>query len=719
MKRIFSGAALLVILLNLFTGLAVAQSNSPLVKAEKLYKLFAFHEAIEEYEKVLAADPTNAVAIRNIADCYRQTNNSEKAEVYYAKVVKLADAKPIDKLLYAQSLMYNAKYDDAKKIFAEYSTVASTDERAKNAMEAINKMDSFFQDSSRTRISKILVNSDKADFSPVFYREGVVFVSSREAGAKDKMHTWTGNAFLTLYYAKGKESNLRSPELFIREFQSKFNDGPVCFNKEGNEMYLTRNHETVSNKADKIVKLKIVKSKLVEGKWDDPSEFPFNSREYNTAHACLSADGKRLYFASDMPGTLGGMDIFYADKNESGWDAPVNLGNKVNTKGNELFPFITDDNILYFASNGLVGMGGLDIYESTYKDGKRSDPRNMGYPVNTHKDDFGLVLNKEGEKGYLASNRNGGKGDDDIYAVEILKSIVVAGKVTDKKTGNPIEGADVILKDKSGKEIARTLAKADGTYEFPLEFDKEYTVLATKTGYSKEEKPVSTINVRTSKITVDFQLEKLSFAVEGIVSDRETTVPLQGAKVVLLNRDGKELANATTAADGYYYFKLEAESEYRVKASKEGYFSKSEMVSTVGKKAGVIKKDLPLEKLILNKPIRLDNIYYDLAKWNIRPDAAKELDKLVQILKDNPTIVIELGSHTDCRASDAYNWDLSDKRAKSAAKYIVEVGGIEKSRITGKGYGETMLINRCTNNVKCSEAEHQENRRTEFKVLKF
>ena len=716
MKRFFS---VWVLLSLIWVNPCLSQNNSPAVKADKLYKAFAYHEAIDEYLKVLAKEPDNATAIRNIADCYRLTNNSEKSEVYYAKVVKLADAKPIDKYHYAQSLMYNAKYDEAKKFFGEYSAVAGSDERAKNSISAIDKIDEFFRDSAKSVISKILINSDKADFSPVFFHEGIVFVSSRESMAKDRTHTWTGNPFLTLYYAQGKQANLRSPELFSKEIQSKFNDGPACFNQEGNELYLTRNSSSLSNRSERVVKLKIVKSKFEEGKWSEPTDLPFISNQYNTAHAWLAKDGKRLYFASDMPGGFGGMDLFYVDKNEDGWSAPVNLGNKINTKGNELFPFVNDDNTLYFASDGQVGLGGLDVYECKYSNGKWSEPRNMGYPVNTHKDDFSLILDKEGSKGYLSSNRNGGKGDDDIYFVELLKKIVVAGTVTDKKTGKPIEGADVILKDREGKEIARTLAKIDGTYEFELEYNKEYTLLAQKAGYSKETKTVSTISTRESKIVVDFQLQKLIFGVEGIVSDKETKEPLDKSNVVLLDDQDKEIGNVTTGPDGYYFFNLGPDKNYRVKASKEGYFSKSEIVSTVGKKEGIIKQDMPLEKIVLNKPIRLDNIYYDLAKWNIRPDAAKELDKLVQILKDNPTIVIELSSHTDCRASDAYNWDLSDKRAKSAAKYIVEVGKIAKERITGKGYGETMLINRCANGVKCSEKEHQENRRTEFKVLKF
>jgi len=343
----------------------------------------------------------------------------------------------------------------------------------------------------------------------------------------------------------------------------------------------------------------------------------------------------------------------------------------------------------------------------------------MGYPMNTHRDDFGLVLDSAGEKGYLSSNRRGGSGDDDIYYVEIFKDIIVSGTVSDKKTGGPIEMAEVVLKDREGKEIERAVTKADGIYEFKLDFNKDYTITAQKLGYSTESKPVSTFNLTTNKLVVNFQLMKVSIGVEGIVSDKETGAPLLGALVALLNADGKEIGTVTTKADGYYYFELDPEKNYKVKGTHEGYFAKSETVSTKGKKDGIIKKDLPLEKLILNKPIRLDNIYYDLAKWNIRSDAAKELDKLVLVLKDNPSIVIELSSHTDCRASDQYNMDLSDKRAKSAAKYIVEKGGIKKERITGKGYGETTLINRCGNGVKCSENEHQENRRTEFKVLKL
>ena len=716
MKKFFS---VLSLVLMLMIPVAYGQDNSPIVKAEKLHKAFAYAEAIDQYQKALLKQPDNAKALRGIADCYRMTNNTEMSELYYSKVVKLADVTAADKLHYAQALMYNAKYEEAKKYYTEYSYVASNDERAQNSLAAITRLDSFFADSARIRVHKIGMNSDKADFSPVPYKDGVVFVSSRETGAKDKTHSWTGNPYLALYYAGGSGANLRSAEVFAREMESKFNDGPVCFNKDGNEMFLTRNNNTVANRADKVAKLKIVHSKLTDGKWSSPEDLSFVNAKYNTAHAWLTNDGKRLYFSSDMPGGFGGMDIYYSEKTKEGWGSPVNVGNKINTKGNEIFPFVNEDNTLLFSSDGLAGMGGLDVFECLFADDNWSEPRNMGFPINTNKDDFGAVLNADGTKGYFSSNRTGGKGDDDVYHVEIFKKIFVYGIVTEKRTGKIIGGAEVVLKDKSSKVLGTTNADADGNYEMELEFSKDYELTAQHTGYSTETKETTTKNFTTDRIELNFQLDRQPFGIEGVVSDKETKEPLDGSIVVLMNTAGKELARVTTKADGYYFFELEAEKNYKVKGSHQGYFARSEQVTTKGKKPGVIRQDLPLEKLILNKAIRLDNIYYDLAKWNIRPDAAKELDKLVQVLKDNPTIIIELSSHTDSRASDKYNMDLSDKRAKSAAKYIVEKGGIDKSRITGKGYGESMLINQCGNGVNCTEAEHQENRRTEFKVTSY
>jgi len=697
----------------------VQGQKNPSWKADKYYSEYAYTKAIPEYESILSADPTNVEVMRKLAECYRLTNDHAKAATMYGKLSRLPKAKPIEMYYYAQSLMYNGNYELAKDVYTKYSIKAMFDERAKFALQALSKMDQFFADSARARVLKLSINSPESDFSPVITKDGFVFVSNRIGGAKDKKHMWTGKPFLALYATKGKADKLEAPIVFADNIKSKFNDGPASFFNGGSEMYTTRNSKGFNNREDKVVKLNIVRAKLIEGKWQDVEDLAINSEQYNCAHPFATEDGKRLYFASDMPGGYGGMDIYYIEKDKVGaWGDPINLGSNVNTKGNELFPFVAKSNTVYYSSNGHTGLGGLDVYHSKFENEVWTDPKNMGFPINTSKDDFGLVLNEAETDGYIASNRDGGMGDDDIYAVQIFKIIILEGVVTDKETKEPIPNANLAIKDNEGKEISSVITDDKGYYTTELEFNKNFNVEASKPLYSKDAAQVTTINPPSTKITQDFILEKLTFAVEGVVSARETGKPLEGSLVVLSNTDGDEIGTTTVGADGYYYFKLEPQNTYRVKASHEGYFAKSQLVSTRGVEPGIQRVNLVLEKLIINKPIRLDNIYYDVNKWNIRPDAAKELDKLVAIMNDNPKIIIELSAHTDARGSDKYNMTLSDKRAKSAAKYIVQKGGIEKARITGQGYGESLLLNRCRNGVKCSEAEHQENRRTEFKVLK-
>lgn len=696
----------------------LAQKN-PTWKADKLYSEYAYTSAIPEYEKVLSADPTNVEVMRKLAECYRLTNDHAKAATMYGKLSRLPDAKPIEMFYYAQSLMYNGDYERAKDTYTKYSIKAMFDERAKHALEALKKMDQFYSDSARARVNNLAINSPESDFSPIMLNDGVVFVSNRIGGAKNKKHVWTGKPFLSLYYSKGAGNKLEVPIPFAENLKSKFNDGPASFFNKGSEMFTTRNNSGVNNKEDKVVKLNIIRAELVDGEWKDAETLPFNSDDYNCAHPFATKDGSRLYFASDMPGGYGGMDLYYVEKTKLGtWGEPVNLGDKINTKGNELFPFVSESNAVYYASNGYIGLGGLDIYHSKFENGEWAEPKNMGYPINTSKDDFGLVLNDKETDGYLSSNRDGGAGEDDIYAVQIFKIITLEGTVTEKETGEPIANSTISIKGEDGLEIASVITDENGDYKTELEFNKEFVVSATKPLYSTESAKVSTINPPATTVRKDFVLEKLTFAVEGVVSAKETGDPLEGSLVELTTTNGEVVATETVGADGYYYFTLEPDQSYRIKASHEGYFAKSQLVSTRDVEPGVQRVNLVLEKLIVNKPIRLDNIYYDLDKWDIRPDAARELDKLVAVMNDNPNIVIELSAHTDSRGSDSYNLSLSDKRAKSAAKYIVEKGGIDKSRITGKGYGESLLLNRCRNGVKCSEAEHQENRRTEFKVVK-
>jgi outer membrane protein OmpA-like peptidoglycan-associated protein/tetratricopeptide (TPR) repeat protein len=620
---------LAVLLLFCVVTVSYGQDNSPLAKAQKLEKSLAFSDAIPLYLKALDKDADNEKAIRGIAECYRMTNQTEQAEMYYRKLVQANLATPADKLRLAQVLMTNANYSDAQKYFSEYSSTASNDERAKNQLEAISRLDVFLKDSVRFSVSQAPLNTANSDFSPSKFADGFVFVSSRErGGVREKTHSWTGDPYLSLFYAKGSLNSNPNISPFADELRSEYNDGPAVFGPNGDEMFLTRNNSKLPFRNDKTARLKIVFSKLVDGKWSEPVDLPFNRAQYNTAHACMSPDGKRLYFASDMPGGSGGMDLYYVDRDGMVWSEPVNLGKSINTAGNDVFPYIGPDGKFYFSSDGWPGLGGLDMFKADLEN-QTEDPVNAGYPVNTHKDDFGIWISADQTQGLISSNRKGGSGDDDIWSIDFVNKMVIYGVVAEKQTRIPIPNAMVYLKDSLGNVVGTDVSDDQGNYSIKGDFNMNYVV---------------------------------------------STNP-------------------------------------------DGYFAGSEAFSTYGATDDSMRVDILLEKIIINKPIVLDNIYYDLDKWNIRPDAALELNKLITILKDNPKIVIELSSHTDSRAPDFYNMILSDRRAKSAAEYIVKTGGIDPARITGKGYGESMLVNKCKNNVYCTEPEHQQNRRTEFKVL--
>ncbi|MBK9798910.1 MAG: OmpA family protein [Bacteroidetes bacterium] len=378
--------------------------------------------------------------------------------------------------------------------------------------------------------------------------------------------------------------------------------------------------------------LKIFKAKLVNGKWEGSEEMPFNSDEYSVGHPTLSADGKTLYFTSDMPGGQGGSDIYFS-KWDGKWGKPQNMGPEINTPGKESFPYSHDeDSSFYFSSDGNVSLGGLDIFKCKWDGSKWGSPVNIKAPLNSQKDDFAFSMKADNKSGYLSSNRG---GEDRIYEWAAIPPVepvyYTEGTVTDKATGKPLPGAKVLFKNMD-----------DGTEEF-----------------------------------------------------------------------------VTTDENGKYKYEIKPNKHYDIVASKDLYFVKKDKVFVPKSKLGEsITKDLALEPIVIDKPIVIENIYYDLGKWDIRPEAAAELDKLVQFLRDNGKISIELSSHTDCRASDAYNLNLSDKRAKSAVDYLISKG-IDGTRLKAKGYGETKLLNKCDDGITCTEEEHQLNRRTEIKVLKI
>ncbi len=603
-------------------------------QGNRLYNDLAYSSAITEYQKGLSKKEFPQARLK-LAECYRRINDLPNAEAAFAKAIQLPQAQPIHKLHYAQILMRNGKYEQAKIYLDQYIAAVPTDVTAGKLRVSCDSIQAWMADSLKYTVTSSPINSGQSNFAPVYYKDGVVFTTDRTT--KGKTYEWTGRHFLEMYYAKGDPKNgYSTPVSLSGDVNGIYHDGPAAFSSKGDTLIFTRNNyvkRKLKESNQDEVNLKIFQAVKKDTTWKNLGEFPFNSNDYSTCHPTLSSDGNTLYFVSDMPGGLGGADIYMSQKINGAWNKPVNLGPSVNTPYNEMFPMLWKDTVLYFSSEGHYNFGGLDLFSSTKTAGGWTMADNMGYPLNSSYDDFGIALNDSGNAGLFSSNRN------------------------------------------------KNNSQLDNIYNF-------------------------TIN-------------DLRFNLEGIAIEKLSQLPLEDVKVELTNLKTKKKEYAITGKDGKFNFKLDPETDFSVVGSKDSYFTNTEKVSTVGKKQSesmFVKLRLELERIVINKPIVLENIYYDLDKYDIRPDAAAGLDKLVGIMNDNPTISIELSSHTDSRADDQYNDILSQHRAEAAVNYIIN-HGVSSGRITAKGYGERQLVNRCANGVECSEEEHQMNRRTEFKVV--
>lgn len=726
----------LLSIISLFALNSNAQTAT-INSANKLFFKKLYMEAIPKYESVLKKDSSNADVLMNLGDCYRLTNNNKGQLNSYGKLVRSGKAEDIHKLYYGQALMEAGRYDEAKKYVEDFKA----DSRGEKFAKAITNLQKFSKDADAYKIDTVSFNSNFDDFSAITFLENkVVFASSKTKTTWiTRRHGWTGNNYCHMYMTeKDANGKYEKPAIFLEDFSTKFNDGPFCATKDGQTIFFTRNSTSKKTKSlDGSQKLRIFQATIIKEDIQSLMDLKFNSNEYNCAHPAISADGKTLYFSSDMGGGQGGMDIWYCKLDASGaWGTPVNMGDKVNTKGNEIFPSITADNILYFASNGHEGLGGLDIYESKIKDDKAGKVYNMGRPVNSEHDDFAYNLNADAKKGFLSSNRKTGGMNDDIYSVEVLR------KVSRGKTVN------FIIKNKETQEaLPLTTIKLNtdsfttnekGEFQFVLEDEVNYKLAVKKEKYFDIEDSISTkSSTEEDEFTKTIELEKdPNLTLLAGIYDAKTGAGIEGVKIKI-----KDL----TVSNDFELLKTEKNGEYKmplkgkkigdkllffVTIEKEGFITKTLNFTYDIKKEGEIQMNELLSLTIgkvevgmdLAKMIDIKPIYFDLGKSKIRPDAAIELNKVVAIMKEYPNMIIELGAHTDCRGSAVANLKLSGARAVAAAAYIVKQG-IDKSRISGKGYGESKLLNSCACEGKvkpsCSEDEHAKNRRTEFIIVKL
>lgn len=727
-------------LLSAVVILSQAQSGA-LKKANRFYSNLSFAAAIDAYKNVLDKDSTNTEAQHKLADSYYRIGQLQNAEPVYAKL-KAAGALTVEeKFNYAQSLKSKSKYDEADAVMAEFSAAKPDDNRAKNYAKGKKTITKLRQATAGAEVINVQnVNTPFTDFGAVYFKNQIVFITNGQSGKSiRRIHSWNNEPFLNVYIAdadaKGKLSNATK---FRDNINTKFHEGPVCFSAAGDVMYFTRNNyfnKSFGKDNQGVNNLKIFRTKLEDSVWTSEETLPFNSDNYSTGHPSLSADGKYLYFVSDMPGGQGGTDIWRAELSTDGsLGSPQNLGATINTEGNEMFPFIHPDGTLFYASNGHAGFGGLDVFSSSEGKTGFTAPENLGKAINSEGDDFAFVCDANQQFGYLSSNRMGGKGGDDIYFVQLnaplRQNYTIEGIAINALTKQPLVNTAIVLTDETGAVLGELVTDASGAYSFPAEADKKYILNGTKESFlpAKESFTASNLSADNPILKKDLSLNEFTATnVVVKVIDKKTGESVDAKVTAKVNTTLLPL----TATNKKYAGQLTNQrigETYLVEASAkaDGYIDGAEVAKGNITKDGIIEVVIELTHLELGldlgQVIGVNPIYFDKDKSDIRPDAALELQKIIDAMQQYPNLEIELGSHTDCRASKSYNQSLSDRRAKASAAYIVKAG-IASTRIKGKGYGESQLVNQCecegARTSPCTEEEHQMNRRTIFKIVKM
>lgn len=692
----------------------------------------SYYEIIKKFKKT---DGKTIEIKRKLAESYYQTGDYFKAEDYYAEIAESNESNSEDIYNYAYILAVNQQYSESEKRMEEFYKFNRTDSRAKLYNENKGFYNILLQDKEQFKIKNSDMNSEYQDFGTSYYNDKVVYASAKgKVSFIKRIQSNNKLPYLDLYVADNIRGKLQNIKPFDKIFNNKYHDGPASFSGDGNFIAYTRNNYEGKN-CDELVKLQIYLSEKEEKQWQIPKKLHFNDDNYSVMHPALTSDGKTMFFASNMPGGYGGFDLYKTERNEQGiWSKPKNLGKIINTEGDEVFPFIHEKGLFFFASDGLLTLGGLDIFYTKEEQGIFIEPKNLGVPVNSSRNDFAFILDKKMRRGFFSSNRDEGKGNDDIFSFKLLKEftfdVIIRGKTIDEK-GQLLPNTYVSLYDTEGNIIKVTNSDGFGNFEFIVSPSSVYKLEGAKPKY------VADIKIFKSEpdkriYEQDLTLSELpKFVLFCYVADKDNNSPLSDVNVFIKdNISGKKTDMKTYDKGDLLYklseYKLNDSIDFSLKFKKEGYASKTINYDKFLNSYGYLKLNVKMQKIEigedLGKILDINPIYFDYDKSNIRPDAAVELDKIVNIMNEYPNMVIELSSHTDCRGSSIYNLKLSDRRAKASAHYI-KTRITNPVRIYGDGYGESRLINDCacegSNKSDCTEEEHQENRRTEFKIVRI
>jgi outer membrane protein OmpA-like peptidoglycan-associated protein len=643
---------LLILICTFFVEISFSQGVR---KSLNTYTNLGYLVAAEGLKKKKNLSLENKI---KVADSYRLNHDTKNAEFWYRQIIDQVD-KPIIVLHYAQVLQSNLKTKEAETYFLMYNNIVEDRDLNLKSVSMVSEELPFMDQDIQIENMKSL-NSEKIDFSPTYYQDNLVFVSNRAHDDSKLTDQWMNDLFFSLWTVELESHEADSkPSLLSEDLNFQYHEGPVTFTEDNNKILFTGNDskgKRVKKNSKGIMKMQIYSAEIKDGVWAKPSALNINTKEFDECHPTISADGKTLIFASDRDGGYGGMDLYIADYTNGQWSKPRNMGEKINTIGNDVFPYLHDDETLYYSSNGIIGNGGLDIYAVKKNDGKVwMNPRNMGEPFNSPMDDFGIVMNKKSSEGYFSSDREGGLGKDDIYKFsmssknEKIDNVLLNTSIQNAESEASIDlKSDLVVVEMDSKSTTKSLE------DIALEE-------ALKTDINSADEAINSVAITTNE------------------ADKNI-----GANTKHNNRVLGNVSNSSMTTNN--------------ETTIESYIFNGTHIS-------------------VNENLELKNILYDYNKYNITPAASKDLDRVVEFMNRYSHISIELGSHTDSRGTYENNEILSHQRAQSAKQYLVKQG-IDGKRIIYRGYGETVLKNECQNNVKCSEEQHQLNRRTEIKVIK-
>ena len=698
-------------------------------KADNNYKHLNFWLAKGQYARLVNAHPKDLNYAVMLASCRKNLHENEKAlqglAPFYASNVFSTKEHFT---LYAELCLLTKKYSDAEKCYAKLKEFET--------LQTSVSMDQRLAWKTNAEINSLLLNSTKSDFGGYPYVNGsIVLVSSRGSNVIKRKWAGNGDNFLDLYQftQDGKIKRLS------RKINSKFHEGPLCVHPNGKWVYFTRNNTANGrSKKDKngIQNLKLYRAEIKpNGIWKNIKELSINSKEYSVGHPTFS--GNNLYFSSDMPGGYGGVDLYVGTLNDQGEILnPTNLGSTVNSSGDEVFAWIYEDQIL-FASNGHPGIGGLDLFATKLsKDGTYLKPKNLGSPLNSNADDFGMLLMSD-KKGYFSSNRVG-FGSDDIYSFTLKEpirwTISVKGNLKELTTEQFIPNQTLIVYNTAGEPIDTLETSETGTFELELNEGESVTLKSPEGSYPSASWDYTASNESDQILNLTLENHP-TLTINTLVTDKQSGKAIENVNISIVDGNtGKELIAGNTDIQGTVSdvltgLKKDQNLNLIVTVKKPGYLDKTANLNHLVTTSETINIheliDLSMGKLEvggnLADLIDIKPIYFDLGKYDIRKDAALELDKIVSIMNQYPKMVVELGSHTDCRSSKAFNQKLSQNRAKASADYI-KTRITTPTRISGVGYGEAKLKVNCpcegTVKSNCPEEEHAKNRRTEFIIKK-